>query len=316
MEELEIIPRSQVSGIRIFVNKVEYRSPHFHPEWELLWVLDTPLNITSQQQQHRIEPGEIILFPPNFPHEFHKMEQPATFLCLQISPHIFPSLAKYQTSDLRIQNYLSGEENRQLRKAMVNIGRRCWNQESFSEPYCLGVCGLILSGILQRVPFHIMTAEETATMEQRNARLTRLLQFVDKNYMHKIRLADFARQEGRSLSHMSHFVRDTMNQTFQEYVNSVRFNCARKLITASEKPLTRICAEAGFSDYRYFSRTFMEHYGMTPAEYRFQYQTDPAENMVPVQSLHSMETIYTPAYSLEILEKFEKQIPSDESAMP
>lgn len=308
MEQLEIIPRQHVGGIHIFINRVEYRSPHFHPDWELLWVLDTPLSITCGQQQHRIEPGEIILFPPNYPHEFHKMERPTTFLCLQISARTFPSLAKHQTEDLRIQNYLSPEENTQLQRAMVNIARKCWEQDVFSEPYCLGTCGLMMYGILKSVPSHIMTTEETANMERRNARLMRLMQFVEENYMHKIRLADFARQEGRSLSYMSHFVRDTMNQTFQEYVNSVRFNCARKLIASGEDSLSSICAEAGFSDYRYFSKTFLEHYGMTPAEYRVHAYLDPTEHVLPVQSLHSVETIYTPAQSLQILTKFEKQI--------
>ena len=308
MEQLEIIPRQHVDGMHVFINRVEYRSPHFHPEWELLWVLDTPLSITSGQKQHRIEPGEIILFPPNCPHEFHKMERPTTFLCLQISGRVFPSLAKYQTEDLKIRNYLSPEENLQLRRAMVDISRSCWGQQPFSEPFCLGLCGLVMHKILKRVPSHIMTAEESANMEQRNARLMWLMQFVDENYMHKIRLADFARQEGRTLSHMSHFVRQTMNQTFQEYVNSVRFNCARNLIASGSDSLTSICSQAGFSDYRYFSQAFQTHYGMTPAEYRLRAQTVPAEHMIPVQSLHSMETIYTPARSLEILSKFEEQI--------
>lgn len=308
MEQLEIIPHQHVDGMHIFINRVEYRSPHFHPDWELLWVLDTPLSITCGQQQYRIEPGEIILFPPNYPHEFHKMEHAVTFLCLQISARIFPSLAKHQTEDLKILNYLSGEESRNLRRAMVDIGRSCWEQQPFSEPFCLGMCGLMIHEILKRVPSHIMTAEETANMEQRNARLMRLMQFVDENYMHKIRLADFARQEGRSLSHMSHFVRQTMNQTFQEYVNSVRFNCARNLIESGSDSLISICSQAGFSDYRYFSQTFQRHYGMTPAEYRLRFQTLPAENVIPMQSLHSMETIYTPARSLEILSKFEEQI--------
>ena len=30
MEELEIVPQHQIDGIRIFINRVEYRSPHLH----------------------------------------------------------------------------------------------------------------------------------------------------------------------------------------------------------------------------------------------------------------------------------------------
>lgn len=308
MEELEIIPHPFVDGMRIFINKVEYRSPHFHPEWELLWVLDTPLSITSSQRQHLIQPGEMILFPPNYPHEFHKMDKPCTFLCLQISLKLFSSTANLSTEDIRLVNWLSPEDDRWLRQAIIDTARTCWNQKAFSDLFCLGQCGLILHRLLSRIPSHIMSAEEMANTEQRNARLMRLIQFVDENYMHKIRLSDFARQEGLSVSYMSHFVKDTMNQTFQDYVNSVRFNCARKLIAAGNESMTSICVESGFSDYRYFSRTFQKTYGITPAEYRNQARHTLPENTIVNHSLHSHEEIYAPIRSLSALKEFQAQL--------
>ena len=306
MEELEIVPQHQIDGMRIFINKVEYRSPHFHPEWELLWVLDSPLYITCAQNKYLIQPGEIILFPPNRPHEFHEMERPCTFLCLQISSKAFPSTMHLNTDELRLSKCLPEEDDRWLRRAVVETARVCWNQEPHSELYCMGQCGLILHRLLTCVPYHSMSAEELAHAEQRNARLTRLIQFVDENYMHKIRLSDFAQQEGCSISYMSHFVRDAMNQTFQDYVNSVRFNCARKLISFTGKPLVSICYESGFSDYRYFSQTFQSEYGMTPAEYRLHSQSVLTEQVSSTVSLHSREEIYTNGKSLEILESLLK----------
>lgn len=303
MEELEIVPLSQMNGMRIFVNTVEYRSPHLHPEWELLWVMDSPLNITCAQKKYVIQPGELILFPPNWPHEFHEMERPCTFLCLQISSRAFPSTAHIHTDEIRLSNCLPQADDRWMRQTMVETARVFLEKAPHSELYCIGQCALILHRLLQCVPFHTMSAEELAHAEQRNARLTRLIQYVDENYMHKIKLSDFAQLEGCTVSYMSHFVRDAMNQTFQDYVNSVRFNCARKLIALTGKPLVSICYESGFSDYRYFSRSFQSAYGMTPAEYRLQAQSAHAEQILPAESLHSREKIYSRDKSLEILDK-------------
>lgn len=304
MEELEIVPQHQIDGMRIFVNKVEYRSPHFHPEWELIWVLDFPLYITCEQKRYLIQPGELILFPPNWPHEFHEMERACTFLCLQISSKAFPSTAHLHTDELRLSNCLPETDDRWLRQAMIETARVYWGQTPHSELFCLGQCALILHRLLTFVPFHNMSAEELAHAEQRNARLTRLIQYVDENYMHKIKLSDFARQEGCSVSYMSHFVRDAMNQTFQDYVNSVRFNCARKLISLTGNSLVSICYESGFSDYRYFSQSFQSAYGVTPAEYRLQSQSVPTEQTLLESSLHSREEIYDRERSLEILKEF------------
>lgn len=308
MRELEIVPYRQSDGVWIFVNKVEYRSPHFHPEWELLWVLDTPLSVTGPQKQYLIQPGELILFPPNFPHEFHKTERPCTFLCMQLSPKVFPSTANIRTEDIRLANHFPEEEARWLKTAMLDAARSFFIQDNLSALFCHGSCALILHRLLTGLPSHSMSAEEKANTEQRNTRLLRLMQFVDENYMHKIRLSDFAAQENRSVSYMSHFVRETMNQTFQDYVNSVRFNRARQMIDEGQQSLVSICVASGFSDYRYFSQTFVKAYGMTPAEYRRRTRADLPEQDAPAHSLHSREEIFSPQRSLHLLQAFRAQL--------
>lgn len=308
MEELEIVPHRQSDGVRIFVNRVEYRSPHFHPEWELLWVLDTPLSITSHQKQYLIQPGELILFPPNVPHEFHKMERPCTFLCLQLNSRFFGATTNIRTEDIRLREHLTPEDDWWLRKAVLDTARSFLGQESLSVLFYQGFCSLILHKLLSCVPYHIMSVEELASSEQRNTRLMRLMQFVDENYMHKIRLSDFARQENRSVSYMSHFVKDTMNQTFQDYVNSVRFNRARQMIAEGKDSLVSISIASGFSDYRYFSQAFLKTYGMTPADYRRHAQETLPQHASQAHSLHSREEIYSPEQGLAALADFQTQL--------
>ncbi len=308
MEELEIVPYRHAGAARIFVNRVEYRSPHFHPEWELLWVLDTPLSITGPQKSELIQPGELILFPPNYPHEFHKMERPCTFLCIQLSSRAFANTSNIRTEDIRLADYLSEGEERWLRQSILDAAQSYWSQDSYAHLLYQGICAVILHLMLNRIPYHVMSGEELASAEQRNTRLARLMQFVDENYMHKIRLSDFARQEGLSVSYLSHFVKDTMNQTFQDYVGSVRFNRARQMVAQGEESLVSISVASGFSDYRYFSQTFQRHYGMTPAEYRRHAQETLPQQLTQEHNLHSREEIYDQQRSLAALEQFREQL--------
>ena len=117
--------------------------------------------------------------------------------------------------------------------------------------------------------------------------------------MHKIRLSDFAEAEGFSMSYLSHFIKSTLNQSFQEYVNSVRVNCACKLIAGGEEKLTAVCLESGFSDYRYFSAAFKKQFGMTPEQYKFSLKKP--ENAVIHHSIHSLERFYTDEQSKSII---------------
>ena len=88
MNELEIIRHGRISGMTVFLNTVDYRTPHFHPEWEMMWVLDHPLLVSVGGGSFRAEKDDLLLFQPNEPHELHKVDENSTFLCLQVSPEL------------------------------------------------------------------------------------------------------------------------------------------------------------------------------------------------------------------------------------
>ena len=90
MDEFEVIYHRQVEGLSIFFNTVDYRTLHIHPEWELIWVLDGGLAVTSSAERYLVRPGDLILFNPNEPHELHKAGESCTVLWLLISENIRP----------------------------------------------------------------------------------------------------------------------------------------------------------------------------------------------------------------------------------
>ena len=304
MREVEIVQYRQTEGLTIFLNTVDYRTPHVHPEWELLWVLDQSLSVTSEQSQFVVKQGEFVLFSPNFPHEFHKADKSCTFMCLQISPKQVPFVK--QVVDGRFPGkYLSEQQISTLKNAMKEVALAYFEEGEHYELLCFGKVCQIMYMLLTNLPGRVLTLKEAASMDKRNARLKRMIRFVDENYMHKIRLSDFAEMEQCSMSYLSHFVKEATNMTFQEYVNSVRFNCARKLIAAGGRNMLDICMESGFSDYRYFVRAFRQQYGMTPEEYTKHNSQLRLDNTVVRHSLHSSERIYTRAESLELLKRIQ-----------
>ena len=308
MNEFEVIRYPQMSGLNIFFDTVDYRTPHIHPEWELILLLENALSVTCGQKSYLVEPGELMLFSPNQPHEFHREGESCTFLCLQISSQsvaqIFPAIDRLTVDGLFPRNHLSEGEYAWLKESMLDLMGAYLRREPCYELYCMGQGSLLLHKILSRMPSHTLSAGELSSRDKSNARLKRLIRFVDENYMHKIRLSDFAEQEGCSVSYLSHFVKDTLNQSFQDYVNTVRFNCACKLMASGEGRMLDVCVESGFSDYRYFSRTFKQQVGMTPEEYRQQVGRPEQGSAEVKHSLHSLERFYTREQSLALWERF------------
>ncbi len=311
MNEFEIIRYPQIEGLNAFFGTVDYRTPHIHPEWELILLLENPLSVNCAQKRYLVEPGELILFSPNQSHEFHRVGESCTFLCLQLSSQsivqILPTIERLTVEDMFPRRYLPEEEYAFLKRSMLALMGIYLRQEPFYELFCMGQASILLYQILSKMPHHILSAGELSNRDKSNARLNRLIRFVDENYMHKIRLSDFAEMEGCSVSYLSHFVKDTLNQSFQEYVNIVRFNCACKLIASGETRMLDVCMESGFSDYRYFSRAFQQQFGMTPEEYRKQMKRPAQETAAVKHSLHSLERFYTREQSLKLWEQFSDQ---------
>lgn len=298
MNEMEIIRHSRIPGMTVFLNTVDYRTPHFHKEWELIWLLDHPMMVSGAGGSFRAERGDLLLFQPSEPHELHKLEDNCTFLCLQVSPELL-RLENDLVVDAVCLNPFLGEQVRQVHQTLLEIGRAYLNKERYSALYCMGQVCLLFHRIFSTIPTRDITREERISQEKRNKRLASLIRFVDENYMHKIRLSDFAEAEGFSMSYLSHFIKSTLNQSFQEYVNSVRVNCACKLISGGEEKLTAVCMASGFSDYRYFSAAFKRQFGMTPEQYKLSLKKP--ENAVIHHSIHSLERFYSDEQSRAIL---------------
>lgn len=307
MNEFEVIRYPQIRGLNLFFDTVDYRTPHFHPEWELILLMEHSLSITCGQRQYLANAGDLVLFSPNQPHEFHRVGESCTFLCLQISSQcvaqVFPSIERITVDSLFPREHLSEDDCSQIKAMVLDLAGIYLRRDPCYELYCAGQAHLLLHRLLSGMPHHILSPGELSSRDKSNARLNRLIRFVDENYMHKIRLTDFAESEGCSVSYLSHFVKDTLNQSFQEYVNTVRFNCACKRIASGQEKMLDVCMESGFSDYRYFTRAFRSQVGMTPEQYRRQMEQVQQSAVSIKHSLHSLERFYTREQSLSLLNR-------------
>ena len=305
MSELEIIRHQQIDGISVFFDAVEYRTPHFHPEWELIWITEGVLSVQCSQQNVSGQPGDLFLFYPNQLHEFRQLEAGATFLCLQVSPLVFrlscPELQTIATESFCASDYLTEKLRAGIRRQMKDLARHYLDRDSFFTLRCTGEAADILCRLLTVIPTHRMTPEELAHADKRNARLSRFLDYVEQNYSRRLSLSEFAAQEGCTVSYLSRFLRQNMNQTFQDYVNMVRFHSACRMIQAGGMRMLDVCEEAGFSDYRYFSNCFKKQCGLTPEEYSRR-AVPPTTAAAPVRrSISSVERFFSPEESDRLL---------------
>ena len=65
-----------------------------------------------------------------------------------------------------------------------------------------------------------------------------------------------------------HYLHATRNTTFYEYVNTLRLNYSRRLLSDPDIDMQEVAHRSGYSDFITFRKLFVERYSQTPMQYR------------------------------------------------
>lgn len=98
--------------------------------------------------------------------------------------------------------------------------------------------------------------------------LYRSLNYINNNYMNKITLEEVASYSYLSPTYFSRIFKEEMKSTFNAYVNKVRIEMSKKLLSEDQLSLAEISEMVGYEDQSYFSKVFKKMTGVSPGKYR------------------------------------------------
>ena len=108
-------------------------------------------------------------------------------------------------------------------------------------------------------------------------RINKIVQFVEKNYHHKISLEDVGELVGMSASSVSRFFKQRTRHNFWDYLNGFRIDRAAQMMIETEHTISEISYACGFNNISNFNRVFRERIGTTPSDYRNKFK----ESIIP-----------------------------------
>ncbi|HYK03357.1 MAG TPA: helix-turn-helix domain-containing protein [Thermoanaerobaculia bacterium] len=114
----------------------------------------------------------------------------------------------------------------------------------------------------------IATANAALGMQQAPPWLEVVKRILDTRFHEPIRFEDVAAEVGLHPVYLSRAFRKHQGVVMGEYVRGLRLRHARHLLSATERSLSVISAEAGFSDASHLCRVFAEAHAVTPKAYR------------------------------------------------
>ena len=123
-----------------------------------------------------------------------------------------------------------------------------------------------LSGLLQLLADYILSRE--LIRFGRNHLIDETRKFINKHYRENIYVSDAARHVRRSVSSLSHTLKNTYKTTFKELLLERRFQHVENAWrTNPHISLKQVIQDAGFNDSNYFSRIYRKHRGQTFSDF-------------------------------------------------
>lgn len=105
-------------------------------------------------------------------------------------------------------------------------------------------------------------------MDHKQAKLQTMMQFIQDHYREEITLERIADSASVSKSGALHIFQSGIRISPVAYLIRYRLAVAAELLYTTQKSVSVIAAETGFSSAGYFCRKFRQHYHMSPNAYR------------------------------------------------
>ncbi|PAB59661.1 response regulator [Anaeromicrobium sediminis] len=103
-----------------------------------------------------------------------------------------------------------------------------------------------------------------------NSNMSKVLKYIKDNYNKDISLSKVAKTVYLSESYLSRKIKEVTGKNFVEYITDLRIKKAMEYLSDENYTIADIAKELGYSDYRYFSKSFKKYTGISPREFRKQ----------------------------------------------
>src|SRR5262249_40353191 len=133
-----------------------------------------------------------------------------------------------------------------------------------ADQRCLALMGVLCAGYSLENYYNRGVTLNSAQRE----RLLTIVRFLRENASERDVLNLLAHQQHYSKSYVSHFVKEASGTSFSDLLGYLRVAQAENLLLSTENTMLEIAAECGYSDVKYFTRSFVDWFHQSPADYR------------------------------------------------
>ena len=110
------------------------------------------------------------------------------------------------------------------------------------------------------------TREKDIRHSRRLDALSKITTYMREHYREELKLSDVAATFGYSDAYLSRMFQKYAKINYKTYLQDIRMTYAYRELLNSDKTISQIAMDNGFSSSRAFTREFQKRYGILPSE--------------------------------------------------
>lgn len=236
---------------------------HFHDEMEILYVLSGRMAVMTANTNFVLNPEQFAVFDPYESHSLYKEKGNHT-LSLYISRQMlhYAGLGEIRCCSCI---HLEKEWYLQLIRGRLGLLFKGYLRDREDRLYQLSQLFSLLAVLKQE-----FSAGEGAphTVESGKDTIREALRYIGDHFTEELSLQQAADHVFWSRSHFSREFQKQAGIPFAAYLRSLRLNLASRLLLDTQRSVTEVAVESGFSNSNTLIANFRQRYGCTPGEFR------------------------------------------------
>ncbi|MVM29204.1 helix-turn-helix domain-containing protein [Spirosoma sp. HMF4905] len=255
-----------------------FSSPfHFHPEYELTYIIRGSGKRFVGASIDNFEKGDLILLGSNLPHFWRsdaEYYQDQGLQCEAIVIHFSDQFVEQiiqKIPEFRlVMNLLTQSVHGIQFLASQPLADRL--EQLVSTKKVKQVCDFLelLDALANHTTIRLLntSAGYSQAKETENDRMLRTLEFTLANFQRTINLGEVADLANLTITSFCRYFRKYTGKTYIDYLNEIRISHARKLLIDSVLTIQEIGLISGFQNMSNFHRLFKLQTGLSPLAYR------------------------------------------------
>ena len=250
---------------------------HRHPDIELAFCLKGSYEIRIDNQHYTMKEGELAIIGSLIPHEYLPCDG-GRHLIIEIGPVLFKEYFQYFKKRTFAPIYALSSESpnspiyAELHKLLIETAN-IYNEYTLVSEF------LVLSNIY-RISANIaglLSNDENIQPDTKDHitmnNIEKALDLVYNRYSDNITVEDAAALTGYGKSNFCKIFKNVTGCSFHRFLTQHRIENACYYLCETSNSLTEIASTVGFADAQILCRVFKSYIGMTPGEYRKQYNS-------------------------------------------